>query len=106
MKIDKGTILNTAVEIIDRVPELNLRREPKTKSDLVNSVTLSPKKKLQLLALLNEFNVCVAMNLSEFGCTYLLNLGIQFKSGAEPPFSKPYLTNFDKREKIKTKVGE
>ena len=100
-------VLNTAVILKENAPEIKISRKPVTIDDLADDVQrLSNDKQKQILNLLNQFRNCVALDLSELGCTNLIQMDIQMKPDSEPCYSKPYPTNVAKREIIIDKVRE
>lgn len=104
--IKKGSVLQTNIVSFDEVPKLKSRYAPITEEDLMIQSSLDSDRKIELLTLLNKYRPCFAMNVTELGCTHLLKMDIQLKPGSEPPYSKPYPTNNEKREIIKDKVRE
>ena len=106
LNLKKGVVLDTTVCFRDDVTELEQRKKALSEDDLSPNLPLNGIQKTQLLELLNRFRRCVALDLSELGCTNIIKMDIKLKPGAEPPYAKPYPTNAVKREEIKARVAE
>lgn len=105
VNIKAGQVLETKIKR-DKIEELEPRVEPVTECDLAEGMGLSDERLLELLELLNKYRMCIALKMSELGCTHLIEMDIEEKPGSVPPVSKPYMTTTEKREIIKNKVTE
>lgn len=104
--IEKGTVLNTDIKINENVPEIKPNRKEITKDDLADGLPLSREQYDELLTLINDYRMCVALDKTKHGRTHLIAMYIVEKPGAEPVHAKPYPMNTEKRAKIKEKVAE
>lgn len=66
--------------------------------------TLSEWEVQELVKLLNEFRTCFAFNLTELGCTNVIQMDIE--DDAKPVVSKPYRTSVSERNTISKFVQE
>lgn len=64
------------------------------------SAEATPEERNDLLALVNEYRICVAKNLDELGCTPLMRVDIREVPGSLPVVCRPYKTTQADREEI------
>lgn len=101
ISLNKGDTLKISVNINENVPELQPIKNPVSKEDLTENLALNPEQLHELLELLNKYQDCIAVDVSELGCTNVIEMDIRKKPGTEHTFSKPYTTNAEGRENIK-----
>lgn len=106
IKLEKGDTLNTSVTVNNIVPEIKPCLREINKNDLAEGLPLTCEQYDELLTLINRYRMCVALDLSELGCTHLIEMDIVEKPGTEPPHAKLYSTNTEQRDKIKSRVAE
>lgn len=61
---------------------------------------------MDLLEILNLYRSGIAKNLSELGCTHLIEMDIQIKPGCTPPFRKPIPASDEERSRMKDIIRE
>lgn len=73
---------------VEDVEHQEARKEPISEEEVMigSQVTLSQRE--ELLSLLNEYRPCFAKDISELGCTSMLEMDIVTQSGAVPVYSK------------------
>ena len=75
--LEKGVALNTKVYVRIDVPKLEPRKKFLSEEDLSSNLTLNESQRMQLLELFSKFRMCVALDLSELGCTNILKMDIK-----------------------------
>lgn len=100
--LEKGVVLNTAITINESVPEI----KPNKKSITIDGFALNKEQFDELLTLLNNYKMCVALDIIELRCTHLIEINIVEKPGTELTHAKPYPTNNEKRNIIREKLAE
>ena len=72
--------------------------------DLTES-DLNDNQKTKMKLLLRDYEDRFTSDLNKIGCTHLTELDIQLKPGTQPVRKRPYRTNFQDREIIKTELN-
>ncbi|XP_040074148.1 uncharacterized protein LOC120846454 [Ixodes scapularis] len=81
-------------------------RKPIAENQVEVGPSVTEGQKNELLDLLNEYRKCFATNLSELGCTNVLEIDTPEVPGSSPVAVRPYQTNVAERETILEIVSE
>lgn len=69
MLLEKETVIDSPIIISDTVLEIKPSPRKINKDDIVDAVGLNGSQLSELLELINEYRMCVALDLTELGCT-------------------------------------